>query len=74
VAERPRHPDRDLESLLRAVEASGWRVTKGRKYFVIRCPCPELHMSTVHLTPKRHYGKNLRKRLARYTCWKEDGA
>jgi hypothetical protein len=71
VGDRPKHPDPDLETLLRTLEASGWRVTKGRRYFVVWCPCPKLHKSTVHLTLKLHYGKNLRKRLARYTCWME---
>lgn len=68
---RPRHPDKDLERLLKDAEAQGWRVEKGSGYFHLWCPCEDKHKSSVHLTPKKHYAKNLRKKLLRWTCWEE---
>lgn len=67
---RPRHPRKELEALLKEAEARGWRVTKGRKYYTIWCPCPGKHRETVHLTPSDpNYGRNLRAHLRLTTCW-----
>lgn len=70
VATRPRHQRRELEDVLRDLEAKGWRVVKGRKYFKAYCPCPMQHLKTVHLTPSNsNYQKNLLGELRRATCW-----
>ena len=36
---RPKHKVKELETVLRDTERRGWRVSKGKKYFGIRCPC-----------------------------------
>jgi hypothetical protein len=70
---RQRHPNKELERLLRRGEDQKWRVERGRKYFVMYCPCKEKHYKTVHLTPSdSHYERNLRSRLRSTTCWKEN--
>jgi hypothetical protein len=67
---RPRHSVKELEQVLRDAEARNWRVEGGgNSYFKIYCPCPMMHMKTVHLTPQRNYEKRLRRWLARRTCW-----
>jgi hypothetical protein len=72
VVPRPRHPRPELETVLRSAEAQSWRVTKGKKYFKMWCPCPERHMKTVKLTPSNpNYSMELKKKLERSTCWKE---
>ena len=69
-ASRPKHPRRDLEFLLREAERQGWRISGGgNKYFKIKCPCAEKHLKIVHLIPSENYSKNLRRWLARRTCW-----
>jgi hypothetical protein len=69
---RPRHPDKDLERVLRAAERQGWRVVKPGRYFKMYCPCPGEHMQTVHITPNRKYRQNLMGQLRRATCWKDE--
>lgn len=69
---RPRHPRKDLEALLREAEGNGWRVTKG-KYYIMWCPCALKHKRTVHLTPSDPgYVRNLLGWLRRETCWHRD--
>jgi hypothetical protein len=69
---RPRHPRKELEALLRDAEAQGWRVTRDRLYFKLRCPCAGKHFTTVHLTPSNpRYQLNKRRWLVRRTCWEE---
>lgn len=69
--DRPRHPDKDLEYLLRLAEAHGWRVTKGRRYFLTRCPCGA-HMESVHLTPSDpNYCRNKLNKMAKCPNWEE---
>lgn len=69
MVERPRHPKKDIEQVMRAAEARGWRFTKGRKYYKAYCPCGE-HLHTVHLTPSDPwYVVHLKYRLARTGCW-----
>jgi hypothetical protein len=70
---RPRHPDKDLEEIIREAERHNWRASKGRKYFELLCPskCGQ-HYRWVHLTPSDpHYALNLRKWLERQPCWKQ---
>jgi hypothetical protein len=69
---RPRHPSAELEGVLRQAEKQGWRVSKGRKYFMMKCPCPDKHLKTVHLTPQQNYLKKLKARLKSDTCWREE--
>lgn len=69
---RPRHPTKELEVLLRAAEAHGWRVVRARKYYEAYCPCDDLHIKVVHLTPSgRMYATNLRGWFERQACWQE---
>jgi len=66
---RPRHPVKELEEVLDQAEDQGWTVDKGKKYFMMKCPCG-LHMKTVHLTPSgNNYKRNLLGQLRRATCW-----
>ena len=68
---RPRHPNKDLEALLREAEAKGWRATKPRKYFKVFCGCGQ-HQRTVHITPSDNdYERNLRGWLKRTGCWED---
>ncbi len=70
---RPKHPDKDLEALLRSLESAGWRVEKGRKYFKGYCPCGD-HKKTIHVTPSDPgYRRHLIGWLRRETCWEEEG-
>jgi hypothetical protein len=67
---RPRHPVKELEAVLREAEDKSWRVTKGKKYFKMKCPCAGKHMRTVHLSPSDpNYERNLRAWLGRQPCW-----
>ena len=68
---RPRHPDKDIEKLLKKAEARGWVFTRGTRYFKGRCPCGR-HVKTVHLTPNAAYIVNLRHWFARLDCWEEE--
>jgi hypothetical protein len=36
---RPKHPDKDLDELLRSLESAGWRIEKTREYYKGYCPC-----------------------------------
>lgn len=70
---RPKHPKKELEAVLKAAEAQSWIVTKAKKYFKMKCGCPDKHSKSVHLTPSDpKYLKNLLGQLARATCWKEE--
>lgn len=70
MSPRPKHPKKELEKVLLAAEAQGWRVEKTRKYYKMYCPCGE-HIKTVHLSPSDpNYQKNLLAELLRKTCWK----
>lgn len=72
VVVRPRHTDKDIEDLIQTAESQDWRVAKGKKYFKMYCPCAEMHMKTVSLTPSDpNYLTNLRHWMRRTGCWKE---
>lgn len=68
---RPKHPNKDLEKLLREAEDKGWRIEKRpNRYFKMKCPCDKLHIKTVKLTPSNpYYELHLRGQLKRATCW-----
>jgi len=54
------------------VEMHGWRVEMGSRYFKCKCPCPERHMKTVHLTPSDpRYRLNLIMWFRRQSCWED---
>lgn len=67
---RPR-AKKEIEEFLRRLEAQGWTVTRGKKYYMARCPCGD-HQKTVHLSPSNpYYLKNTIKLVARETCWED---
>ena len=71
MGERPRHPIKEWEALIRRAEAAGWRTTRGKKYFLIWCPCGQHHRS-IPLTPSVGGTlRNVTKWLERQPCWKE---
>jgi hypothetical protein len=60
---RPRHPNKDLESVPRAAEARRWRVERRKKYYKMYGPCDDKHFKTVELTPSgANYLKDLLER------------
>lgn len=72
MAGRPRHQDKHLEGVLSDAEKRGWRVEKGRKYYMMWCPCGA-HHKTVRLTPSDpNYRRNLLGWLRRSGCWEDD--
>jgi hypothetical protein len=65
---------KELEAVLRTGEGFGWVVTRGGKYFKMKCPCGD-HLKMVHMTPSDpRYLRNLVKHLGRTGCWKEQGS
>jgi hypothetical protein len=69
VARRPRHPNKDIEQVMRQAEEQGWRFIR-RTYFVGYCPCGS-HLRTIHLTPADpNYGGKLASWFRRQTCWR----
>jgi hypothetical protein len=72
LAPRPKHPDKDLEALIRSLEEQGWTVTKGKRYYKARCSCGDAHSKTIHVTPQENYNNKIRTRLRNHTCWKEE--
>ena len=69
MGERPRHPRKELEAVIREAERRGWRASRSRLYYVMLCPCGA-HRKSVHLTPSDPgYERNLRGWLRRATCW-----
>lgn len=72
MGDRPKHPKRDIEALLRDAEQRGWCFIKNpRGYYKGKCSCEGKHLKTVHLTPSNpQYVLNLRKWFER-TCWKD---
>ena len=70
---RPKHPDPELEVLLRSLELQGWAVDKGKRYYKAKCPPPcRSCFKTVKLTPSDpNYTKNLRGWFRGSGCWQE---
>lgn len=63
--------DKDIEPVLEAARSQDWKVTRGKRYYKIWCPCPAKHWKTVHLSPSDpNYVRNLLGQLRRKTCWK----
>lgn len=58
--------------MLREAELRGWNVHRGKRYFIMKCPCGQ-HFKTVKLTPSgRNYKRNLLGQLHRATCWDDN--
>ncbi len=71
MGERPRHPIKEWEALIRRAEVAGWRATRRKNYFHIWCPCGQHHRS-IPLTPSVGGTLlNVSKWLERQSCWKE---
>jgi len=69
---RPKHAVKELEAVLREMEAQGWRVKKLGKYYKGKCGCGN-HIKTVRCTPSDpNYTRNLRGWLRRQECWNEE--
>jgi hypothetical protein len=67
---RPRHPDKELEQVLKDAKARNWLVICKQGYYKMFCPCPEKHKKNVALTPSgAYYVNHLRQWLQHYTCW-----
>jgi hypothetical protein len=67
---RPKHPNKELEKLIRDLEEADWKVTKGRKYYRAKCPCGG-HQASIKLTPSNpNWTQEKRRHLERDTCWK----
>jgi hypothetical protein len=73
-AGRTRHPFKKLELLVREAGDKGWRVERrARGDFKMKCPCRAQHMKTVEINPSSPlYEQELRRYLARSTCWTAD--
>jgi len=63
---------KEFEDVRRSAERQGWTVTRGRKYFKMKCPCADRDMKMMHITPRQHYLRNFTKTLQRDTCCEED--
>lgn len=72
MADRNRHPNKELEAAIRYAEAAGWRRTRGKGYFRLYCPCG-IHIKSVALTPSNpNYKRNLISWFHRQDCWPTD--
>jgi hypothetical protein len=70
VGNRPKHPDKQFEALLREAEDRRWRVSRGKGYFKALCPCADKTYISVVLTPSSGRSLiNTRKRFERASCW-----
>ena len=73
--DRPRHPKKEWERLLRDAEVRGHRVTKKRGYFRVWCRCGD-NVESIPLSPSGcRTLLNKTKRLQGWSCWEpEEGA
>lgn len=69
---RPRHQRKEGEAVLQDAEDHECRVTKGKKYFKIKCACGA-HMTTLHLTPRSdgHFTAKHAK-MRKWPCWNQE--
>ncbi len=69
---KPRRKFTEIAEVLVEARRQGWRVTRGKRYYVLLCPCEAKHWKTVHLTPSDpNYVRNLVGQLRRATCWED---
>jgi hypothetical protein len=67
---RRRHPDKDIEKVLREAEAHRWKVIPGKTYWKAKCPCGQHANWSIKLTPSgANYVKDLSKWFGRQSCW-----
>lgn len=67
-----RHQNKEIELVIREMEARGWVVERSSKYYIGKCACGK-HMKTVKCTPSDpNYTRNLRGWLRRQECWNEE--
>jgi len=67
VAQRPKHQDSQIESVLNEAEGHGWSVTYSNGKFTCRCACGS-HGHSIRQTKQQwRAAKNLRSQLM--TCW-----
>jgi hypothetical protein len=72
---RPRHPDKEIEAVLREAEAHRWRIEVGGKHFgKAKCGCGQ-HMRTIHKTPSNPTAATqMLMWFKRQSCWNEGEA
>lgn len=71
----PKHPDKDIQALLVELHEAGWRVEKGKGYYMVKCGCALKHKKTIHLTPSDPYYLNKQRQYFRnHTCLNSKGA
>ncbi|MBE1533286.1 hypothetical protein [Actinomadura algeriensis] len=67
---RPKHRDKELDEVFAEAWDKGWRITRGKRYWKLWCPCESKHLKSVKLTPSDpNYKKNLLHKPASGTCW-----
>lgn len=65
----PKHPDKEIEYLLREMDRQGWRISRRRKYYWALCPCGD-HKKVIHVTPSNpNYIFRLNALLLNQTCF-----
>ncbi|SCX03196.1 hypothetical protein SAMN05216534_0092 [Candidatus Aquiluna sp. UB-MaderosW2red] len=70
----PKHPNKDLEKLMRELDLANWIVVKRKKYYRAECPCGQ-HAKMIHMTPSSAYYVNqLRQFLRNRTCYENGGS
>jgi hypothetical protein len=69
---KPRPKYTTIDEVLAESARQEWRIERGRRYYMIKCPCPDMHHKTVHLTPSdANYGRKLVGQLRRAKCWED---
>ncbi len=73
MSHHPKHPDKDLREVTDRADEQGWEVSRGKGYFMMKCPCPAKHKKTVKLSPSNpRYRRELLGWLRRSSCWEEE--
>lgn len=67
---RPRHPDKEIEDVLRQAENHGWTFGLGNGYWKGRCGCGT-HLKSVAKTPSGGYYVNRLLQWFKRNCWPE---
>lgn len=71
--DRPKHPKREGEDLLREAETRGCTITRGKGYFKMKCPCGD-DMLTIHLTPQRGHFRAKLRLMQKWSCWDKEAS
>lgn len=70
-----KHPKKEGEELLEVFDAHGWRITRGKGYYMCWCPlsCGN-HHKTVHLSPSNpNHFNEVQRFVQKMPCWRERG-